>query len=245
MRPQDAAGAVRSRLGLDSNAPCHELVEAIELRLGVPVWLLDLPEGVSGVYAASQGQGFIFASSREAAVRRRFTVAHEVGHHVLGHGSIVDPEGNLAHDVAEPLERDANSFAAELLLPTNALMAWWREQPLPPVTLESVTRLAYTYGVSAKMAFWRLVNSQMVGSRGTTFDVLLPQIEAGEHLILGRDLDLPSWADAAATTTHRGRRNPSRLLDAARSARNAELLSDQKIAELLEVPAGTLDAQLG
>lgn len=42
-------------------------------------------------------------------VRRRFTVSHEVGHYLLGHG------GCSAAD--EHAEKEANQFAAELLMP--------------------------------------------------------------------------------------------------------------------------------
>lgn len=245
MRPQDAARLARRSLGLTPTNPCSNLVETIEGRLGLPVWLLPLPAGVSGVYAASQGEGFIFASSYEAGVRRRFTVAHELGHHVLEHGSVVDPEENLSHDATDPVERAANAFAAELLLPDSALEVWWQAQPIPPVTLESVTRLAAAYGVSAKMTFWRLVNSQMVGSKGTTYESLLPRINASEHLALGRQLGLSAAEEVAVTTPTGSVRNPSRLVAAAREARDAELLGDERLAELLGVALSALGEQLG
>ena len=245
MRPEDAAREVRRSLGFGDTGPCVDLIERIEDTLGLPIWLLQLPANVSGAYAVIDEQGFIFASSDEAPVRRRFTVAHEVGHHALGHGSAVDPEVNLSHDVTDPGERAANAFAAELLLPNAALVEWWDRQQLPPVTLETVTRLASTYGVSTKMTFWRLVNNQMVGQRGgTTFETLLPRIEDGEHLALVRNLGLSAWTDVAAAVPIGSRRNPSRLITAARVARDAELVSDEKLAGLLGVATDALDAQL-
>lgn len=87
--------------------------------------------------------------------RTRFTVAHELGHVVL-HGDELEgldepPEG----DHAEVLERQANRFAAHLLIPDAALKRLSTRGP-------PVEALASQFGVSA-MAAQRRWNEWQAG----------------------------------------------------------------------------------
>src|SRR3954454_2854802 len=66
----------------------------------------------------------VWVSQRESSVRRRFSVAHEVGHFLLhvGPGSVgvFCRATDVQPDPASPerlREREANRFAAELLMP--------------------------------------------------------------------------------------------------------------------------------
>jgi Zn-dependent peptidase ImmA (M78 family) len=66
----------------------------------------------------------IWVSGHEPWERRRFSVAHEVGHHVLHAGAstagVFCRAGDLRPDPESPerlREREANRFAAELLMP--------------------------------------------------------------------------------------------------------------------------------
>jgi Zn-dependent peptidase ImmA (M78 family) len=61
--------------------------------------------------------------------RNRFTVAHEIGHLVLGHLK-------KTYDIADftssdPEEKEANEFAAELLIPTHLLKDLYKKDPSP------------------------------------------------------------------------------------------------------------------
>lgn len=80
-----------------------------------------LPEGLSGRLV----DRVIEVNKDEAKVRQRFTVAHELGHHALGttHG--------LSRGPAQPaIEREADVFAGELLVPGLML----REQQISDAT---------------------------------------------------------------------------------------------------------------
>lgn len=62
-------------------------------------------------------------SITEAPVRQRFTVAHELGHYALNHGSAFrDDASSFSSGNRDPKERQANQFAAELLMPKDALV---------------------------------------------------------------------------------------------------------------------------
>lgn len=81
----------------------------------------------------------VFTSDQANVGRQRFTLAHELGHHLLGHGKFMtreycDEEDFVLHrrriddgtDVAR-LEYQANYFAANLLMPrTSFVVDFWR-----------------------------------------------------------------------------------------------------------------------
>ncbi len=148
----------------------HELFEAPELPvpveaiaedlLGLSVEEVEL-DGASGLLYPSERQ--IYVNASEPPTRRRFTLAHEVGHWVcqclegrtapmycrseeVGVG-----EGRL-------VEREANVFAAELLMPEPEVRAEWARTP-------DVDRVAAAFAVSPQAMHWRLFNFGLLESR--------------------------------------------------------------------------------
>ena len=95
------------------------------------------------------------AMSGETPTRRhRFTIAHELGHWVCHAKSMADAptycrSHDLAQDADRTLEREANVFGAELLMPEEAIRTAWRGKP-------DVGELAAYFAVSALAASWRL-----------------------------------------------------------------------------------------
>lgn len=117
---------------------------------------------VSGmVELTNQGPVITFNSS-DAAVRRRFTIAHEVGHYALGHlraGHIKfrDPASHFSSSTNSVEEREANRFAAELLMPENTL-----KYAVERKGFRSIDDLASLFGVSQVAMKYRLENLGMV-----------------------------------------------------------------------------------
>lgn len=75
---------------------------------------------ISGLAAINEsGKKFIFYSPTDHMERQRFTIAHELGHHVLHSETLL--KSKLKRDTnfisQNKEEIDANRFAAELLLP--------------------------------------------------------------------------------------------------------------------------------
>ncbi len=84
------------------------------------------------------------------AGRRRFTIAHEIGHFVL-HPERCRPErGGAVNEAGRLEEREADSFAAELLMPEHLVREAVREHGL------DATRLADRFEVSRKAMLTRL-----------------------------------------------------------------------------------------
>jgi Zn-dependent peptidase ImmA (M78 family) len=81
-------------------------------------------ESVDGILVVVEDQPTIGFNPSMAWVRRRFTIAHEIGHLLLGH-TCTDP------DLDNDPEAEANQFAAELLMPLALLKIDYKAKPSP------------------------------------------------------------------------------------------------------------------
>jgi Zn-dependent peptidase ImmA (M78 family) len=97
---------------------------------------------VAGVFIRDEIFPVIMVNSREPRVRRRFTIAHELGHYFLAHErtTFTEPGDDLQ------LEREANRFAGCLLMPAPWLKRHWKTYAGNRENRESV--VAGLYGVS-------------------------------------------------------------------------------------------------
>lgn len=119
--------------------------------LGVAVYSDALPAGVSGMLLKDPKYGsksgfVIFTEKTEAAVRQRFTAAHELGHfalhkHLIGDG--VQDNYMLRSDrLSSWVEVEANKYAADLLMPYDRIDEAMRQG------IRSPKALAAAFGVS-------------------------------------------------------------------------------------------------
>lgn len=100
-----------------------------------------------------------------APLRRfRFTIAHEVGHwvcHVVGAERpqpVFCRAKDLMEDADRALEREANVFAAELLMPEASVRAVWEDA-------SSLAPCAARFDVSPNAMHWRLYSFGLVADR--------------------------------------------------------------------------------
>lgn len=114
---QIAAKVLQTRkkyLNVSANIPIcpYNLAEA----MGFDIRFVNIPS-FEGMYLADEGVILISADRPEG--RKRFTCAHEIGHHVLGHGTIIDEIIELGSD--KDIEKEADFFAGMLLMPSSAI----------------------------------------------------------------------------------------------------------------------------
>lgn len=131
------------------NDSLDDVLLAVE-RLGPPVAVLDLPEGIAGAYLCRPAGRVIFVNRIHAVQRQRFTLAHQLGHHRLDHPPDVDRPQDLADFSHDPVEVQANWFAAEFLMAMDAARRWAAANVDHLATLEDVVRFACAFGVSAR-----------------------------------------------------------------------------------------------
>lgn len=110
----------------------------------------EMEDEISGIQATYKGQFFIRYNSAHPVKRNRFTVAHEIGHLLLGH---TNPCSNRPHDKS-PNEIEANQFAAELLMPLSMLKVAVK-------THTSVSDLAKVFWVSKEAMSIRVMETRI------------------------------------------------------------------------------------
>lgn len=136
---------------------------------GVIVQYAPFDGELSGMAFIKNGQPMIGVNSLHAATRKRFTLAHELGHIIL-HRALVDGGGvhvdkgilrrdSLASEGTDDREIEANSFASELLMPEPLLAAALHGRNLDFEDEEAVQALAKRFNVSATALQYRIQRS--------------------------------------------------------------------------------------
>lgn len=133
--------------------PVERVAEAMELE----VLRFPFHEKISGLL--KKEEGVIGVNQSHHPLRQRFTIAHELGHFLLGHDLIGEhsEEGvDDFFDKARPKEREANSFASSLLMPGE-----WVKEHVKKNGMDIET-LAKAFGVSKQAATIRLFELKLV-----------------------------------------------------------------------------------
>jgi len=115
MDPSIAARRLLEEIG----APDDEDVVALALKkLGIEV-IRGMADSIDAMLIhVPPGKPVIAVNSSRPLCRRRFSIAHEIGHYLLGHNSLSFSEsggGMIKRESRQ--ERAANAFAAEFLMP--------------------------------------------------------------------------------------------------------------------------------
>ena len=134
----------------------YEMCEMI----GIEV-ILDKPITRDGYLVCCDGMKLIFISSRITnSHRRKFIVAHEIGHFLMHRdglfccSQISDYSSAVVNSSAQ--ENEANAFASELLLPNEELK---KLLPSTPIDFSTIIRIADRFDVSVTHAALQAVQS--------------------------------------------------------------------------------------
>jgi len=133
--------------------PIYDIAQAE----GVIIKIISMPENLKSVSGFIDSENkIIYVNAEDAPNRQTFTVAHELGHYLLKH----DPKkyGVLLRfpeiNGKEPEEKEANCFAANLLVPQKMLKETIKKYSL---TKEDKSILAQMFGVSKEVMKLRLM----------------------------------------------------------------------------------------
>lgn len=153
--PSVAARLTRAKLGLSPDTPVKNLLNRLE-KSGVFVFIL--PDEISeldsySVWADTEPRRpVIVLCGAKSGDRQRYNLAHELGHLVM-HNSFPDGLKNV--------EREANIFAAALLLPKEAMV----REIVPPVTLTTLAEMKPRWGVSIAALIERTLALDIITDR--------------------------------------------------------------------------------
>jgi Zn-dependent peptidase ImmA (M78 family) len=126
---------------------------------------------VSGVLVVQDGRGVIGVNASDAPVRQRFTIAHECGHYELHKERMpvfIDKQflrpmlavfrDGKSSSGEDRLEREANAFAASLLMPEHLVLEEVSRLRLDVEDDAAVDELARRFEVSRQAMSFRLAN---------------------------------------------------------------------------------------
>lgn len=238
------AREARADLDFTREGPLPDLLQVLEERASVHAVVLDLPEGLAGAYAARPDCPLLFVNGRQALSRQRFTLAHEFGHHRMSHSSVVDEQRAISGYDHDPTEVAANAFAAEFLMPRDAIRVWgYPHARRGAVTLEHVVVLATEYGVSAQAARYALETAGVLTDRRRC-EHLDREIADDLHIELSERLGLQPLQDELADAAARLPRIPRTLRDTAFGDLLAGGIDADELAIRLHRSTDEVDAML-
>lgn len=161
---QDAMKQARNVLSKSKVDSAPVPVEALASSQGITVQRVPLDDELSGMSFIKDGLSVIVVNATHHPNRQRFTIAHELGHHVL-HANYLQNNvhvdkavlhrNNRSSDGVDQKEIQANAFAAELLMPT-AMMRKYKDVDINDE--HQLSALAKQFRVSTSAMAIRILN---------------------------------------------------------------------------------------
>jgi Zn-dependent peptidase ImmA (M78 family) len=212
-----AAIAARAKAKLDQHAPI--CIYGLSETLGVTVRFNNI--NMEGMYQRGAPPR-IHLSARRPLPRRVYNCAHELGHHVFGHGSSIDElrEDAKEHPWEDPKEFLADIFAGFALMPIMGLRRafakrGWKPETATPVQMYTI---ACDFGVG--------------------YGTLLTHLSVGVNMISrARAASLQRVTPKALRAEILGALTPEPLIIADRNRAGPTL--DAEVKMLLLLPPGT------
>jgi Zn-dependent peptidase ImmA (M78 family)/transcriptional regulator with XRE-family HTH domain len=233
---EDAEGLAHS-VRVEAGHPDGPLLDlqSVAESLGLLGFSLALgPDAGDAAYVEVGNLGVAVINGTTDPGRRRFSLAHELGHHLTG--DAYEPSARLG---ASDTERMFNAFAAYLLMPRSSVLSIWEEFSAQSPRM-AATAVAVRFSVSWTAACNQLRNLGLIDSRERE-RLLGNDLRRGELFEFGErfavELDPPSvppaYARAVVTAFRRGQLT---------AARTVELLHHSAVeADLPEQDAMSLD----
>jgi len=148
-------------------------IEDVAKKTGLTVSPFDFEDDISGVLVIQDGKGVIGYNQSESRVRRRFTIAHELGHFVLhrelssmfmdkGFSAIFRSANSGLSEETQILEREANTFAAYILMPDRLLKEAIDNIDFDLGSEDEIKNLAKIFDVSSQAMYYRILNSGLL-----------------------------------------------------------------------------------
>ncbi|KAB8165785.1 helix-turn-helix domain-containing protein [Streptomyces sp. 3MP-14] len=206
--PGDLAGRARAVLGVPSG-PLGPMADVVE-RFGLFLTVVDEP--AEGASLLEDGYGVAVISHRAMPGRRRWTAAHELGHHLLQDAYHSDAGVAAGRDERERL---IDRFAENFLLPSEDVLIGWQQVGNGRSSRLVLLELAATYRLSWSAVINRARHLDLIGpaeaqrekarvpTRGdflaTMGEQPVPDLDLGATGRLWRKAVLRAWEVGAIT----------------------------------------------
>lgn len=189
------ARRLREELGLRVVEPVDCIVELVEERLALEVMIAPLGGAISGFYLPVAPVPIVAVEQNHPVQRQRFTIAHELGHHALGHSAAPRIHGEIGASAAGdsggmPTPAAGGSSA----LPTPA--AGGSQGAAATAAITPATHDAGHYTPR------RAPNADERGANAFAGELLIP--EEGARVIAQRSLEAPPLDQVVRLSAHFG-----------------------------------------
>ena len=164
------AARLRANEIIESSGQTTPSVDLLQIAnsLNITLQITPLVDGLAGMAFIKDGMRHVVVNDSHGNNRQRFTIAHEIGHHVLHADALVGQvhvdklvlrRNEVSATGKDLMEIEANNFAAELLMPT-AWLDCYLPQDFDPEDDNLVADLAKTFEVSPAAIYYKLLSSQ-------------------------------------------------------------------------------------
>ncbi len=166
LSPEKQAKELREKAGVRS-VPVS--VEKIAKFLGVEIRYVSLDDELSGMVFIKDATVFVAVNALHHPNRQRFSIAHEIGHAVM-HKSMLEGKVHVDKGIKVLMrsgisstgtvneEIQANRFAAELLMPKEAVLEILKDKIIDIDDDEPIEDLARKFKVSKRAMEHRISN---------------------------------------------------------------------------------------
>lgn len=118
------------------------------------IYYPKFPDSISGTIIKDVDLHAIGVNANHPKVRQRFTIAHELGHYIMGHDQKTVLDNSF--DKKTDNEKEANKFASELLMPIDFLKNDLDKENY------NIPSLAKKYEVSEQAMSIRLLETNLI-----------------------------------------------------------------------------------
>lgn len=167
----------------------RSLVELVESAFGVDIAVVKAP-GFDGLTWQSEFSRLIMIGTSSIPGRRRFTIAHELAHLLVGD----DQELNIENPNRRrhPTEVRANTFAASFLMPEDKVVEHLAGRP---INRESFAEVSCKLFVTPTTLAWRLYNLNLINAEQRRAFGAMRTIEAA--VLGGESSRFSAWIEAS------------------------------------------------
>ncbi len=186
------AAHIRDIFKLNRRVTLAELKQAMAEQ-GIFVFEWNMPSHVSGMSYRGPITA-IFVNYLHTPQRRLFTLAHELAHVLFHLGRSKEENAQISiHSFLDPIEKEANAFASELLLPladVEVIAKRYGEDIRNPALMETVAR---GFNVSRDALFYRLTQLEICfWNEKAQFASPFENVEPGEARVTDIAAQVPS-----------------------------------------------------
>lgn len=211
-------------LGSIGDPITDEAFEEILKKQGILAAFVGMSDRVSAVYMRSEPCALVLINRQNTIGHQRFSLAHELCHHFY-HRNLNTWVCSLANDANDMHEREANEFAAALLLPAKAVGDSFSVSMAETQDVRcAALRICAHYRASWQSTVYRLFNLHLILSNQRDTLLGLSVTSLAKELRVESDI----------FNTKSPIKMPSEFSELAERLRDRSIISDQKYASTIE-----------